>query len=117
MKTIIAKTPPSNFIPVSSIHNESVSGKIIVLEQGTNLGLLTHELGYGKDNHKIRRWFFTPFNTSSLSGSFWDGCIETDNVNKFLSIFVGSSDYTKVHMFDTVEEMALWIAGRDKKKA
>ena len=108
MKTLINSTH-QQFIHLADVSEESLQGKIIIIEQGGKLGLLTHNIGCALQD---RRWFFTPFTAHSSDGLYWDGCTKTTDCKTFVSIFVDAkhgNSYTKVHVFDNMRDFAIWL--------
>lgn len=106
MKTIVRKKD-SVEVDISSISSAFVQNKIVVIHQGESMGILSHNFGC---NIKDRRLFFTPLKFHSSDGHFWDGCAKTEDVNEFLSIFVGRIGAgTQIHIFDTHLEFASWL--------
>lgn len=112
MKTIIGSIP-KQFLSLAEVSEESLMGKIIIIEQGNHLGLLTHNIRCPIPD---RSWFFTPFAAQHSDGNYWDGCIKTTECKKFLSIFVdakGDDSHTKVHIFDNMKDFAIWLNKSD----
>jgi hypothetical protein len=110
MKTIVSQVPESTLVCISDISAETISKKIVVLENRRDLALLTRNCG---DRNEKENLFFTPLRFSNSGGGHYSGDIHaSDNVNKFLKTFVSDTENSKVHIFDNYAELGKFLSSK-----